>query len=159
MLPFHEAALFWSTSLNNMIPLPVLKSRLELRRSAVAQMALQRRGEGGQERGRGGGDGKEKRAVIPNWLTGVIGERLPQCMQKSLIFLCSLVWQLKRLEMTLSISQAHIGDIYKLPIADTQARRGVAHKCACTLLSLALRNVQRPFLTAGILPQAQPPND
>lgn len=112
MLPFHEAALFWSTSLNNMIHLSVLKSRLELRRSAVAQMALQRRREGGRERGRGGGDGKEKRAVIPNWLGGVIGERLPLCMQKSLIFLFSPVWQLKRLEMTLSISQARIGDIY-----------------------------------------------
>lgn len=84
----------------------------------------------GEGAGRGG-DGKEKRALIPNWLEEVIGERLPQCMQKSLIFLCSLVWQLKRLEMTLSISQARIGNIYKLPIADTQARRGVAHECAC----------------------------
>lgn len=83
---------------------------------------------------RGGDDGK--RAVIPHWPGEVIGECLPQCMQKSLIFLCSLVWQLKRLEMTLSISQAHIGDIYKLTITDTQAGRDVLHKRACTVTHL-----------------------
>lgn len=47
----------------------------------------------------------------PDWLSEVIEERPPQCVRRSLIFRCSLVWQLKRLEMTLSISQAHIGDI------------------------------------------------
>lgn len=68
-----------------------------------------------------GDDGKEKKKtpVSLNWLGEVIEERLPQCMQKSLIFLFSMVWQLNRLEMTQSISQARIGDTLKLTIADT----------------------------------------
>lgn len=107
----------------------------------------------------GGMMGKKKRAVSPNWLGEVIEERLPQCMQKSLIFLCSLVWQLKRLEMTLSISQAHIGDIYKLTIANTQARRDAVHECACMLArTLHWGILQTPLLTAGILPPTLPLN-
>lgn len=91
MLPFHEAALFWSTSLNNMIHLSVLKSWLELRCSAVAPICKRVKWRCSHAGRVDGGVGKEKRAVIPNWLGGVIGERLPQCIQKSLIFLCSLV--------------------------------------------------------------------
>lgn len=85
----------------------------------------------------------------PDWLWEVIEERPPQCVQRSLIFLCSLVWQLKRLEMTLSISQAHIGDIE----APNHWRTGVkgmyiSQKWARTLARIHKRIPQRSFLTA-----------
>lgn len=108
-----------------------------------------------------GDDGKEKKKKTPvslNWLGEVIEERLPQCMQKSLIFLFSMVWQLNRLEMTLSISQARKGDTLKLTIIATQGFCSQTHIRARPPARLLLREIlQTPFLTAGTLTMALPP--
>lgn len=99
-------------------------------------------------------DGKEKKISL-NWLGEVIEERLPQCTQKSLIFLCSLVWQLNKLEMTLSISQARIGDTYKLTIADTRGFRSQMHTHARP--SFALRNYSNAIFDNGNPPSGSAP--
>lgn len=97
--------------------------------------------------------GKKKRSV--NCLGEVIEERLPQCMQKNLIFLCSLVLQLNRLEMTLSISQARIGDTFQLTIADTQGFRSQMHMHAHP--SFALRNSANAIFDSGNSPSDSAP--
>lgn len=103
-----------------------------------------------------GNDGKEKKNS-ESQLAGrdVIEERLPQCMQKNLIFFCSLVWQLNRLEMTLSISQAHIGDTYKLTIADTQGFCSQMHMHAHP--SFAFRNSANAIFDNGNSPSRSAP--
>lgn len=151
---FHEEIFFWSTSLNNMIRLSVFNSWIFTRLSYLQefQIALQGHGEGEGERWM---MGKKKGSVSLNWLGEVIEERLPQSMQKSLIFLCSLVWQLNRLKMTLSISQARIGDTYKLTIADTQGFRSPMHMHARP--SFAMRNFANAIFDSGNSPSSSAP--
>lgn len=66
--------------------------------------------ERGKGRGRMMGKKKEK-PWVPAGFGVVIEEGLPQCSAEEFNIFCSLVWQLQRMEMTLNISQAHIGDI------------------------------------------------
>lgn len=100
-------------------------------------------------------DGEEKaRAVDPDWLWKVIEDCPPQCVQRSLIFLCSLVWRLKRLEMTLSVSQAHKGDIEARNHWCTGTKStyciSFTHECAHTHTHTQIhkRIPQRSYLTA-----------
>lgn len=113
----------------------------------------------GRVKGRGGWWEREKKntPVSLNWLGEVIEEGLPQSMQKSLIFLFSMVWQLNRLEMTLSFSQARIGDTLKLTIADTHGFCSQMHMHARPPVFCWEKFCKTPFLTAGTLTMAQPP--
>ncbi len=98
--------------------------------------------------------GKKKKK---RWIPAVFGRLLRNvhhsACRRSLIFLCSLVWQLKRLKMTLSISQARIGDIeahnhWRACIKGTY----IIHKCTRahthTRARIHKRTPQRSFLTA-----------
>lgn len=77
-------------------------------------------------------------------------ERPLRCLCRGLISLCSLVWQLKKLEMTQSISQAHKGDIvaHDHGLASVQGicRTSFAHVLARWLIHK--RIPQRSLLTA-----------
>lgn len=56
--------------------------------------------------------GKKKgKPRVPAGFGEVIEEGLPQRSAEEFNIFCSLVWQLQRMEMTLNISRAHIGDI------------------------------------------------